>query len=132
MEDRIAITHPEPDLRRKTGRALIEYGVWLRIGFIGACGPAAALLQLFDGEVKPLSALVLAAGGGALAAISWRRCRTVLGNVNGAAGVAADPSSLARSTRSASASRPSSMQRGRRTRTDADPGVAVTQPEATS
>ena len=132
MEDRIAITHPAPDLRRKTGRALVECGMWLRIGFVGACGPAAALLQLFDGEVKPLSTLVLAAAGGALAAISWWRCRTVLGNVDGAAGVAADPSSLAHPARSASASRPSSMQGGRRTGTDADPGVAVTQPGAAS
>jgi len=80
-------------LRRKAGRALVESGLWLRIGFIGASGVAAGLIQLFDGEVKPLSALALAVGGGVLAAVSWWRARTVLENADGAtAGPAVTPS----------------------------------------
>jgi hypothetical protein len=131
MNDRIAITPPAPDLRKKTGRALIECGVWLRIGFIGACAFAAGLRQLFDGEVKPLSALMLAVGGGALAAFGWWRGRTVLDNVDGAAATAGS-SSLASPARTESSSWPSSPQGGRRSRTDADHGIAATQPEATA
>ena len=84
-----------PELRKKTGRALIECGLWLRIGFIGACGLAAGLLQLFDGKVKPLPALALAVSGAALAAMSWWRGRTVLDIVDGAAAVTAEVPSLA-------------------------------------
>jgi hypothetical protein len=132
MEDRIVNTHPTPQLRKKAGRALIECVLWLRIGFIGACGLAAGLLQLFDGEVKPLSALALALSGGALAAISWWRGRTVLDIVDGAAAVTAGVSSLAGAENGGSAVLPSLTQGGHSTITDAAPGFAATPPEASS
>jgi hypothetical protein len=112
MEDQILNTHHTPELRDKAGRALIELGLWLRVGFIGACGVAGGVLQLFDGEVKPLSALALAASGGVLAAISWWRGRTVLDIVDGTAGVTAGVSSPASAASGGSASSLSSM-RGR-------------------
>ena len=93
MEARIVNTQPIRDLSKRARRALVESGLWLRIGFIGASGVAAGLIQLFDGEVKPLSALALAVGGGVLAAVSWWRARTVLENADGAtAGPAVTPS----------------------------------------
>lgn len=101
MENRILNAHSMSELRQKAGRALGECGLWLRIGFIGASGLAAGLLQLFDGEVKPLSALALAVGGGVLAAGSWWRGRTVLDIVDGAAAVTAQISRKT-STRAAS------------------------------
>lgn len=132
MEDRIANMHCTPGLRKKSRRALVECGLWLRIGFIGACGLAAGLLQLFNGETKPLSALVLAVSGGVLAAISWRRGRTVLDIVDGTAAVTAGVSAPGSAASSGWASRPSSEQGGRSTMTDAAPGFAATQPEASS
>ena len=73
MEARIVNTQPIRDLSKSARRALVECGLWLRIGFIGASGVAAGIIQLLGGEVKPLSALALAVGGGVLAALSWRR-----------------------------------------------------------
>jgi hypothetical protein len=64
--------------------AVIAFGLWLPIGYIGASGFAIGLIQLFDGGVKPLSALALAAGGGLLAVFSWRRAQSVLDVANGA------------------------------------------------
>ena len=78
MGDQIINTQSIPELSKRARRALIECGLWLRIGFIGASTLAAGLLQLFSGEVKALSALALAVGGGVLAAGSWWRGRTVL------------------------------------------------------
>jgi len=89
MENRIVNTHSTPELRKKAGPAFLECGLWLRIGFIGASGLAAGLLQLFEGEVRPLSALALAVGGGVLAAASWWRARRVLDTADGAAAVTA-------------------------------------------
>ena len=132
MEDRIVNTHTTPELRKKAGRALVECGLWLCIGFIGASGLAAGLLQLFDGEVKPLSALALAGGGSVLAAVSWWRGRTVLDIVGGAAAMTAQTSrkTSTSAASSGSASRSSSMQAGRSTMTVAVRCFAATQPEA--
>jgi len=62
----------------KTERVLVACSLWLHLGFIGAMAVAAGLIMLFDAEVNWLLALLLAFGGGALAAGSWRRARTVL------------------------------------------------------
>ena len=78
MEARIVNTQPIRELSRRARRALIESGLWLRIGFIGASGVAAGIIQLFGGEVKPISALALAVGGGVLATLSWRRAGAIL------------------------------------------------------
>lgn len=104
MQDRMINTHPTSQSRKKAQRALVACGLWLRLGFIGACGLGAGLHQLLDGEVKPLSALALAVGGGALAAISWWRGRTVLDAVDGAAAVTARGSSPANAGASSPAS----------------------------
>jgi hypothetical protein len=78
MEARIAITQPIRDLSERARRALVESGLWLRIGFIGASGVAAGIIQLLGGEAKPISALALAVGGGVLATLSWWRAGAVL------------------------------------------------------
>lgn len=78
METRTANTQPIRDLSKRAQRGLVESGLWLRIGFIGACGVAAAIIQLLGGEVKPISALALAVGGGILAALSWWRAGAIL------------------------------------------------------
>lgn len=78
MEARIVNTQPIRDLSRRGRHALVESGLWLRIGFIGASGVAAGIIQLLGGEVKLVSALALAVGGGVLAALSWRRAGTIL------------------------------------------------------
>jgi len=78
MEDGIENSYPTQELRMKARRALVACGMWLRVGLIGASGVAAGLMQLVDGEVRPLSALALAVGGGLLAAASWFRARAVL------------------------------------------------------
>jgi hypothetical protein len=78
MESRIATAHPTPELSSQDRSTLFHCGLWLRIGFISACGLAAVLLQLLNGEMKPLSALALATGAATLAVVSWWRARTVL------------------------------------------------------
>jgi hypothetical protein len=78
MEARIVNTQPIRDLSKSARRALVESGLWLRIGFIGASGVAAGIIQLLGGEVKPISALALAVGGGVLATLSWRRASVIL------------------------------------------------------
>ncbi len=79
MENRLASRDYRLELRRSVGPALIAYGLWLRVGFVGASGFAAGLIELVDGGMKPLFALALAAGGAALAAAGWWRARTLLG-----------------------------------------------------
>jgi hypothetical protein len=78
MEDGIVNAYPAAELTRKARRALVECGLWLRVGFIGASGVAAGLIQLVDGSAKLLPALALAVGGSFLAAASWWRARAVL------------------------------------------------------
>ena len=78
MEARIANTQPIRDLSKSARRALVESGLWLRIGFIGASGLAAGIIQLLGGEVRPISALALVVGGGVLATLSWRRAGAIL------------------------------------------------------
>jgi hypothetical protein len=77
-----SIVNNSLESRNNTKRALLACGLWLRLGFIGASGLVAGMLLLFDGSLEPLSALVLAVGGGVLAAFSWWRARTVLGLVD--------------------------------------------------
>ena len=78
MQARIVNTQPIRDLNRRARRALVESGLWLRIGFIGASGVAAGIIQLLGVEAKPISALALAIGGGVLATLSWRRAGAIL------------------------------------------------------
>jgi hypothetical protein len=64
--------------RKQVEPGVVACGVWLRVGFIGACASAAGIAKLFDGKVNPLAALALAVGGVVLAVFSWRRARNVL------------------------------------------------------
>jgi hypothetical protein len=92
MENRIVNTHSVPESRRKTERALLMLGVWLRSAFIGASVLMAGLIQWVAGELTPLAALVLAFGGGMLAIVSWRRAWTVLESVERSVAVTHLPS----------------------------------------
>jgi hypothetical protein len=83
--------HSMPDIQNITERALVACSLWLHIGLIGAAALAVGLLQLFDGETKWLSALALAFSGGALAAASWRRARTVLEHAERSSTVSVHP-----------------------------------------
>ena len=78
MEARLVNTQPLREMNSKARRALVGSGLWIRMGFIGACGVAAGIIQLLGGEVRPISALALAVGGTALATLSWRRAGAVL------------------------------------------------------
>ncbi len=78
MQDGLKYVYPTPKARRRAERALVASGLWLRIGFIGACGVAVGLIQLINGGAKPITALALALAGGVLAVTSWRHARAVL------------------------------------------------------
>jgi hypothetical protein len=78
--------------RNEAGPGVVAFGMWLRAGFVGASAVAVGLLQMFSGDVKPLSALALTAGGLALAFFSWHRARKSLDAMDdGAAAVEAGP-----------------------------------------
>ena len=83
MEHSIASAHPPSG---ESARRLIECGLWLRIALIGACALAAGLHQLFEADIRPLAALALALGGGALAALGWWRAQTSLETTQSPAG----------------------------------------------
>ena len=70
--------------RNAAGPGVIAFGMWLRVGFIGASAVAVGLIQLFSGDAKPLSALGLAAGGLLLALFGWQRARKAIGVVDDA------------------------------------------------
>jgi hypothetical protein len=82
MEARIVNTQPIRNLSKRARCALVESGLWLRIGFIGASGLAAGIIQLLGSEVKPIPALALTLGGGVLAALSWRRAGAILNSAD--------------------------------------------------
>jgi hypothetical protein len=75
---------PGPSARTQPhdpARAVLAYGLWLRVGVTGAGALVVGLLQLFDREAQLLPALALAGGGSVLAAIGWARGRRALGMV---------------------------------------------------
>ena len=73
MNDRNAYWNHIAAVHGESGGALFACGLWLRIGFVGACVALAGIVALFGGDGTPLSALTLAAGGVALAVFGWRR-----------------------------------------------------------
>ena len=91
MEARIVNTQPIRDLSKRARHALVESGLWLRIGFIGASGVAAGIIQLLGADAKPIPALALAVGGGVLATLCWRRAGAILESAD-------KPTSIAPST----------------------------------
>lgn len=78
MKGPTANAQPVPEVSLRARWALVSLGLWLRIGSAGALGVAAGLFELFNGEMKPLSALALAAGAGALIAVAWWRAKAVI------------------------------------------------------
>ena len=78
-----------PELQNNTERALVVSSLWLYSGFVGATALAAGLLELFDGEPSRW-ALGMAFFGGALAAASWRRARTILEQAERVSAIATD------------------------------------------
>jgi hypothetical protein len=84
MEYGISKTPAFAGIPRNTRFALIAWGLWLRVGIVGALGVLAGVLQFFESEVKPLAALALVVGGAALAAIGWWRARAIVDGAGGA------------------------------------------------
>jgi len=72
-------------VRNQVERGPVVSGLWLRVTFIGLSAFAVGLIQLFDGSVKPLSALALAVVGAAMAVFSTRLARRALDVDEGAA-----------------------------------------------
>ena len=106
-----------PELKSNTERALFACSVWLHVGFVGATAAAGGLILLLDGgETWPL-ALALVVSGGVLAAMGWRRGRTVLERAERASPATAGPVGY-------SASRPPSRQTRRSS-------MSVVSPQAT-
>jgi len=85
MNNQYADTSSYTAWRDEAGPGVVAFGMWLRVGFVGASAVAVGLIQLFSGEVKPLSALALATGGLALALFSWHRARKSLDGMDDAA-----------------------------------------------
>lgn len=129
MENQVATPHSLTAMTPKARRAFVAFGLWLRLGIVGAFGLVAGLLQLVDGEVKPLSALALTIGGGAMLAIGAWRGRTALDHVDDATSGA---SSAARATQVGAVSPPASGQALRRAPIDAVRRVAGIRPEVSS
>jgi len=81
------------ELRSEAGRALVASSLWLRVGFVGACTLAVAVMLLWSGQAKPMFALASALAGGLLVIFAWRRAWTILDRADAsAAGAAAEPS----------------------------------------
>jgi hypothetical protein len=78
MEDQIATAQPVPVLIRSSRLALAKSGLWLAVGFVGANGVVAGLIELVSGGAKPLLAVGLLLGGGLLAAGAWWRAQAVI------------------------------------------------------
>jgi len=59
--------------------ALIEVGLWIRLGIAGAAVAIAAPLMALAGEIAWTSGVLSLTLGGALAAFAWRRTCVLLG-----------------------------------------------------
>ena len=70
--------YPGPELRGKTPWPLVASSLWLRLGFVAASGVVVALIELYKGEADLLAALAWIFGCAWLAALSWRRAKLSL------------------------------------------------------
>ena len=91
MENRFGNRPSVPALRKQAGRAAVVFGLWLRVGFVGAGTLVWGMSLLLDGAASPLSALALVGGGGALAALGWWRAVRALNSAEEAGGTNAPP-----------------------------------------
>jgi len=64
--------------RKEAGPGAFAFGMWLRVGFIGASAVAVGLIHLFSTEAQSLPALALTSGGLVLALFGWHRARRAL------------------------------------------------------
>lgn len=71
--------HPGFDVRSHEGRAYVAMGIWLRVSLVGAVTAATGSVEWFAGELRPVPALALVAGGALLAEIGRRRTIAALG-----------------------------------------------------
>jgi len=79
-----------PDHDAGGRRALIRFGLWVRLALIGVLVAAGGVASLVEGVQDSVAALAASLGGGALAAFAWRRVAAGLArgdatNANGAA-----------------------------------------------
>ena len=78
MENRPVNVYQMPEPNGPARRALLACGLWMRLGFVGASAAAVGVIELFGNEASPLTALVIALGGAAVAVVSWRRAHAAL------------------------------------------------------
>ncbi|MBK9117568.1 MAG: hypothetical protein IPM22_18645 [Betaproteobacteria bacterium] len=70
--------YPGFDLRTSEGRAYVALGIWLRLALVGAVAAVTGIVQFLSGELPPVPALALVAGGGILAEIGRRKTAAAL------------------------------------------------------
>jgi hypothetical protein len=75
--------YPDPALRGKTPWAVVASSLWLRLGFVAACEVVVALTELYQGA-NPLVAVAWTFGGAWVAALSWRRAKFLLDQLDAA------------------------------------------------
>lgn len=75
--------YPDPALRGKTPWPVVASSMWLRLGFVAACGVVVALTELYQGA-NPLAAIAWIFGGAWVAALSWRRAKVLLDQLDAA------------------------------------------------
>jgi hypothetical protein len=71
-----------PSIPDDSTRALFMSGLWVQVGFVGACVLAIALTRFLDGGTSAALALAAALGAGVLTAFAWRRSLRVLDRVD--------------------------------------------------
>lgn len=103
MPLRTSSTDPIPKPDATTGWALLACGLWLRVGYIGVSATIIGLSQLFGGGTTPLAPLGLVLGGGALAALGWRRAHSALQHADPPAATTAGESSARTAARTPAA-----------------------------
>jgi len=74
-----------PDPRPLDRRALLAYGLWLRLALVGVLVVTGGIAVLIESESSGMSALAASLGGAALAAFAWRRGAVVLARIDPAA-----------------------------------------------
>jgi hypothetical protein len=72
-----------------------RFGLWMRLGLVGAYVLAAAVFHLFDTEADALTTIGVAACRGGIAALGWWRARAVLERVDASPAVPARASASA-------------------------------------
>ena len=71
-----------PDPRPPDRRALLAYGLWLRVALVGVLVVTGGIAVLVEHQSSAASALAASLGGAALAAFAWRRAAAVLARID--------------------------------------------------